>query len=135
MEMQEESRAHDVDEMALHLLSLRDKLNDMQSEAKQKDEANAENEEETMREMHQVRLPPSLCVLMCVAWICGRIRIELSITHEGSHAGALVAARAPDAPDHRACCLRVHYIEPDGRSRGSECEYQHAAGRECTALV
>lgn len=55
MELQEESRAHDVDEMALHLLTLREQLNTMQSEAEVKDGVNAETEEETMREMHQVR--------------------------------------------------------------------------------
>lgn len=60
MEMQEEKRSHDVDEMALHLLTLRDKLNDMQSEAEQKELTDAENEEEAMREMHQVRTTVAL---------------------------------------------------------------------------
>jgi TolA-binding protein len=54
MEKQEESRVADVDEMALHLMALRDKLNEMQIEAEQKDTANAQTEEDALREMHQV---------------------------------------------------------------------------------
>lgn len=39
---------------ALHLLTLREKLNDMQSEAEQKNAASEETEEEKLQEMHQV---------------------------------------------------------------------------------
>jgi glycyl-tRNA synthetase (class II) len=60
MEMQEESRAQDVDEMALYLLNLREKLNDMQSDAEQKDLENAESEEQALREMHQVHLTSAI---------------------------------------------------------------------------
>lgn len=55
MEIQEESRAHDVDEMAIHLLTLRNQLNDMQSEAEQKDVTTAETTEQALQEMHQVQ--------------------------------------------------------------------------------
>ena len=70
MEMQEETRAHDVDEMALHLLTLREKLDNMQNEAEEKDEVNAETEEETLREMHQVRPSLSFCAVLCVQHGC-----------------------------------------------------------------
>jgi regulator of replication initiation timing len=54
MEKQEESRVADVDEMALHLMELRDRLNDMQIEAAKKDSASTQTEEDALRQMHQV---------------------------------------------------------------------------------
>jgi Mg2+ and Co2+ transporter CorA len=53
MEQKEESRAKDVDEMALHLGELRARLNDIQDETGKKDHVSAAAEGD-MREMYQV---------------------------------------------------------------------------------
>lgn len=51
MEQKEESRSKDVDEMALHLAELRERLNDIQDEADKNESGATEGE---MREMYQV---------------------------------------------------------------------------------